>query len=83
MGTHVPMFIPKLGLIYIKQGQTYACPQLWAFCILLWLILYFWEDRSSALSLSVGFSQNFWLSLDTSGLFELAKRNTPHNALKI
>ena len=41
--THIPMFVPKLGLI--KPGQAYVCPQLWAFCIeiLLWLILYFWE----------------------------------------
>ena len=42
-GTHIPIYVPKIGLI--KLGQTHVCPQLWVFCmkILLWLILYFWE----------------------------------------
>ena len=49
-GTYVSMFVPKLGLI--KPGQTYVCPQPWAFCmkILLWLILYFWETSSQLCS---------------------------------
>ena len=42
---HVPMSVPRLGLI--KPGQTYACPKLWAFSIKirLWLILHFFENR--------------------------------------
>ena len=44
-GTHVPMSVPRLGLI--KPGQTYVCPKLWAFSmkITLWLILHFFENR--------------------------------------
>ena len=45
VGTHVPMSVPRLGLI--KPGQTYVCPKLWAFSmkITLWLILHFFENR--------------------------------------
>ena len=44
-GTHVPMSVPRLGLI--KPGQTYVCPKLWAFSIkvTLWLIFHFFENR--------------------------------------
>ena len=44
-GTHVPMSVPRVGLI--KPGQTYVCPKLWAFFmkITLWLILHFFENR--------------------------------------
>ena len=43
--THVPMSVPRLGLI--KPGQTYVCPKLWAFSIkiTLWLILHFLGNR--------------------------------------
>ena len=41
VGTHVPMSVPRFGLI--KPGQTYVCPKL---CIknTLWLILHVFED---------------------------------------
>ena len=44
-GTHVPMSVPRLGLI--KPGQTYVCPKLCAFSIkiTLWLILPIFENR--------------------------------------
>ena len=67
-GTHVPMSVPRLGLI--KPGQTHVCPKLWAFSITitLWLILHLFQNRRLVcpklrafaelfclLSLSVGF----------------------------
>ena len=43
-GTHVPMFVPRIGLML--SGQTKVCPKLWAFSmkITIWPILQFWED---------------------------------------
>ena len=60
----------------VEPGQMHVCLQLLAFCtkMLLWLILYFWRPIVSCI-LKCGFSQNFWLSLDTLGFFELARRH--------
>ena len=78
-GAQVPRFVPKFGLI--KLGQTCLSSVMGFFCmkILLWLILYFWGDRSSpALSSSVGFSRTFpfhWIIVCFSSL------DTPHKFL--
>ena len=58
--THVPMFVLKLG--FIKSGQTYACPQLGAFCMkILYTFAYFafLGYRLSALSISAVFYRTF------------------------
>ena len=58
-GTHVPMSVPRLGLI--KPGQTYVCPKLWAFSIKikLWLILHFFENRCLVCPRLRAFSEHF------------------------
>ena len=44
--------------------------------------LFAWKGRPVVSSaLKCGLFQNFWLSLDTCGLFQLVKKDTPHNAL--
>ena len=81
-GIHVPTFVPKVGLI--KPGQTYVCPQVWAFYTKIPLCLFCIFGRPVVSSvLKCRLLQNFWLSLDTCGPFQLAKRDTltPHNAL--
>ena len=69
-GTHVPMFVPRLGLI--KPGQTYVCPKLWAFSITitLWLILHFLENRRLVCpKLAAGFFRTFCLLSLSVGFF--------------
>ena len=58
-GTHVPMSVPRLGLI--KPGQTYVCPKPWAFSIkfTLWLILHFFENRRLVCPKLRAFSERF------------------------
>ena len=72
-GTCVPMFVPKLGLI--KPGRTYVCPQLWAFCMKPLLLTCFCIFGRPVISSVLK------ASLDTYGLFQLANRDTSHNAL--
>ena len=58
-GTHVPMFVHKLGLI--KPRQTYPCPKLWAFLMKISLGL-FCVFRTIAIRfvLNCGLFQEFW-----------------------
>ena len=66
MWGHVPLSVPRLGLI--KPGQTYVFPKLWAFSIKITLWLFF-ENRHLVCPKLRAFSE-FLSPLVVSRLFQ-------------